>query len=116
MIKNQIKVLLQRVLLAGRKPTKILLPQYLKDALRMEMQGSADYVKNTYPTDDLFFGIPVNTDKFATEILIRLEPNEKTSTGVLRPEDAPGSIGPHMPNWQKQKYNIKFKGKKPNNG
>lgn len=112
MIKNQIKVLLQRVYLAGRKPEKILLPKHLRDVLRMEMQGDVMYTKNTYPKDDLFYGIPVALDKFADEILIRLIPNAQTSNGVLDDRDVkPGDLGPFAPKWKKQKYQVKFKGK-----
>lgn len=115
MLKNQIKVLIQRVHLAGRKPAAILLPQYMRDALRMEMSGDPLYIKNTFPKDDLFYGIPVHIDKFADQLLIKLAPKEDAKDlPLITPKDAPGSIGQHMPNWKKQKYNVKFKGKDKN--
>lgn len=115
MLKNQIKVLIQRVMLAGRKPAAILLPQYMRDALRMEMQGDALYIRNTFPRDDLFYGVPVHVDKFADQLLIKLAPKEDAKDlPLITPNDAKGSMAQHQPKFAKQKYNVKFKGKDKN--
>lgn len=73
MLKNQLKVLLQRVYNGGRKPRKIILSGPLRDALRMEMSGAADYVQQTFPKEDLFCGIPVVMAPGVTKPLIELE-------------------------------------------
>lgn len=73
MLKNQLKVLLQRVYNGGRKPRKILMSGALRDALRMEMHGSADYVQHTFPHEDLFYGITVVVTPNVTEPMVVLD-------------------------------------------
>lgn len=72
MLKNQLKVLLQRVYNGGRKPKKIIMCGALRDALRLEMQGSADYVQMTFPSEDLFYGVPVVMAPGVTQPLIEM--------------------------------------------
>lgn len=82
MLKNQLKVLLQRVITGGRKPKKILLSGALRDVLRMEMTGAmrVDYVQNTFPKEDLFYGVPVIVVPGVTKPMIEMY-DEKSNTG-----------------------------------
>lgn len=115
MLKNQIRVLIQRVHLAGRKPECILLPQYMRDALRLECQGDPLYVRNSFPKDDIFYGLRVHVDKFADQLLIKVAPKEDAKElPLITPDDAKGSMARHQPTFAKQKYNVKFKGKDKN--
>lgn len=89
MLKNQLKVLLQRVYNGGRKPKKILLSMALRDALRMELSGSATYTQNTFPKEDMFCGIPVVVTKGVDKPLIELEPLDepgKSANGLILPK------------------------------
>lgn len=73
MLKNQIKVLLQRVYNGGRKPKKIIMSAPMRDALRMELSGAVVYQVNTFPKEDLFHGIPVVVAPGVTKPMIELE-------------------------------------------
>lgn len=77
MLKNQLKVLLQRVYNGGRKPSKIVLSGPLRDALRMEMNGSPDYLQQSFPREDMFCGIPIVMAPGVTKPLIELHPEDR---------------------------------------
>lgn len=89
MLKNQLKVLLQRVYNGGRTPKNIILSPGLREALRAEMQGSAKYTVGTFPKEDTFFGITVVVAKDAHEPMVQLEPTSETlreSKGLIIPD------------------------------
>lgn len=77
MLKNQLKVLLQRVYTGNRRPAKILMSTGMRDALRLEMLGcGTDYVQQTFPREDRFHGIPIVLAPGVVEPIIELEPED----------------------------------------
>lgn len=86
---NQIKVLLQRVKMAGREPHKLIMNQGLKECLQLELGHTASlaYRHIISPHDDdaiyhpkqgtiemTFQGIPILVDNSLKEILIQTKP------------------------------------------
>lgn len=89
MLKNQLKVLLQRVYNGGREPSKILLSPGMREALRMEMQGSTLYTVGTFPKEDMFNGVTIVVAKGVDKPLIQLKPlaeEGKSKNGLIIPK------------------------------
>lgn len=89
MLKNQLKVLLQRVYNGGREAEKILLSAGMRAALRLEMHGSVSYTVGTFPKEDTFHGVTVVVTKGVDKPLIQLKPlaNEgKSANGLILPK------------------------------
>lgn len=89
MLNNQLKVLLQRVYNGGREPEKILMSPGMREALRLEMRGSAHYVQNSFPKEDLFYMIPIIVAKEVDKPLIQLKPLKeegKSANGLILPK------------------------------
>lgn len=86
LLTNQIKVLIQRMKLAGRQPYKILLSRGLRDALVMELghTGLLRFKLKRTPdpflgkpekiADVSFEGLPIVVDDSLKEILIQAKP------------------------------------------
>lgn len=70
MLSNQIKVLLQRVRMAGREPLRLLMPNGLRWALKAE--GSPEY--HHMHNGDFFGPLPIVVDDTLKEILVQVEP------------------------------------------
>lgn len=89
MLKNQLKVLLQRVYNGGREPEKILMSPGMREALRLEMHGSISYTVGTFPKEDTFHGITIVVAKEVTQPLIQLKPlaaEGKSKNGLILPK------------------------------
>lgn len=89
MLKNQLKVLLQRVYTGGREPAKILLSPGMREALRMEMAGAAVYHVGTFPKEDTFHGITIVVAKGVEQPMIELIPlvdEKKSKNGIIIPK------------------------------
>lgn len=71
-LKNQIKVLIQRMKMRGFKPWKILLSPGLRFALRSECGISPEYVR--HDLGDVFDGLPIVVDTSVREPIIMLKP------------------------------------------
>lgn len=87
---NQIRVLLQRVKMAGREPHKILMCRGLRDALRMElrpilMRSEIEVYDKMQGATDLFEGIPVVVDESCVEPMIQVRPTAYASKDVVSP-------------------------------
>lgn len=83
---NQIRVLLQRVKMAGREPYKILMHQGLRDNLRTELGHTGILQFKVIPDTTIdkarkqdeftFLGLPVVVDNTLKEILIQVKPRK----------------------------------------
>lgn len=87
LLSNQIRVLLQRVKMAGREPHKILMPQGVYEVLRNEIfDGVSRLNKDGLHSIDqatdaprkyqalAFDGIPILVDNSVSEILVQVKP------------------------------------------
>lgn len=89
MLKNQLKVLLQRVYNGGREPSKILLSSGMREALRLEMHGSVSYTVGTFPKEDSFHGVTIVVVKGVDNPLVQLKPladEKKSANGLILPK------------------------------
>ncbi len=87
---NQIRVLLQRVKMAGREPHKILMCRGLRDALYLELNhvfvrgkvGAYDAIQGA---TDTFEGIPVVVDESCVEPIIQVKPRAYDEKDIVSP-------------------------------
>lgn len=87
---NQIRVLLQRVKMAGREPHKILMHQGLRDALRAELEPifvreKIDAYDPRQGATDMFEGLPIVVDNSVGEILVQVKPLKYAEKDIVSP-------------------------------